>query len=636
MKNTTKAVLVAMVILCIFAIATATAIKPTYLVKYPAMATGHEFTGGVSGRVTTSNQTIGLADAFVAIVNASNLTEMYDHVQTDSQGNYQFTAVNNTFNATSGLYDLRYQIYVNHSLFGEGYSNSLLVQENATATNNVIINPLPAHIKIYVERNNVVADGSDTVKVWAYVTDALNNPVSNGYKINFSINSVAGYTGYETGLYNPLSANGSLGSAGQVQNVVVNTNGGYANTTFGWVPEGNAGNNSTIRAAFESDWNINDTAKVFFQPSVVSWFGSVMDSYGKPYGGVKVTLHVMSGNSEVYNMSVTALPDQPYPGSYVFDNIILWENVTHAYATAQATIQDGVIITGASQNYTLNKSRTSSGFIVLHVPLPDAIKVTANPDTILVGGDTSIITAQLYLNGAPYKRSGVTIEFYGSNDTIGYLPAVKTNLSDTNGQAQILLTSNMTKGVVRVTAFAQVTVVSNLTGYADVNVVGWGTISGMVTDKNKNGVPNANVTLWKTIANESGVFNTERYASPENPQLTVSRPEVAAIGTYTYYRIPSGIYNVTAEKADAAGNNHMWFAIVNLTVGTATNNVAIPDLVISAPPTATPVTSPTATATVTVTPVPPTPTPTPAPGFEMVFALAGLLGVAYLIARKDN
>jgi serine protease AprX len=74
-----------------------------------------------------------------------------------------------------------------------------------------------------------------------------------------------------------------------------------------------------------------------------------------------------------------------------------------------------------------------------------------------------------------------------------------------------------------------------------------------------------------------------------------------------------------------------------------------------------PVTSPTPTPKPTVTPAPtpkpgyptptptprpgyPTPTPTPipatptpsTPGFEMVFALAGLLGVAYLIARKEH
>jgi len=367
-----------------------------------------------------------------------------------------------------------------------------------------------------------------------------------------------------------------------------------------------------------------------------------VDTYGNAQGGIPVVLHVgyLAANKsfmEVYTLNQTTLPDKPYPGTYIFDNIIMWSNITTAWASAQWTIQDNVVITGKSDFYSLNKSRTSAGFIVLHVPLPDAIKVSANPDLILVGGDTSIITAQLYLNGNPYKRPNVPISFFGDNDTRAYLPTVKTNLSDANGAATIILTSNMTKGRVNVTAFSQVTVVNNLTDTCFVDVVGWGTISGMVTDKNKNGVPNATVKLWRTIANDSGVFSTTLYPSYENPQQTVSRPEIAAIGTYTYYRIPSGIYNVTAEKEDASGNNHIWFAIVNLTVGTATNNVAIPDLVISTPivPTATP------TATVTAAPSTPTPTPvpatpTPSPGFEMVFALAGLLGVAYLIARKEH
>jgi PGF-CTERM protein len=212
-------------------------------------------------------------------------------------------------------------------------------------------------------------------------------------------------------------------------------------------------------------------------------------------------------------------------------------------------------------------------------------------------------------------------------------------VTDELGQAKIKLISNQTKGDVEVWGWTQITIASNLSDYDIVHVVGWGTISGMVTDKNKNGVPNATVKLWTTDIFDNGtIANKKLYESPENPQQTVSRPEIAAIGTYTYYRIPSGIYNVTAEKADAAGNNHIWFAIVNLTVGTATNNVAIPDLVITVPPTPTtaPATATPVPATATPVPATPTPTPTPTPGFETVFALAGLLGVAYLIARKEN
>jgi PGF-CTERM protein len=296
---------------------------------------------------------------------------------------------------------------------------------------------------------------------------------------------------------------------------------------------------------------------------------------------------------------------------------------------------------------------TSAGFIVLHVPLPDEIRVTPNPDVILVGGDFSTITAKLYLNGKAYRVKNQQIGFMSDNDSRAFLPVVKDNVSDANGEATIILTSAMEKGPVTVTAFSQITVVNNLTASCVVNVVGWGTISGMVTDMNKNGVPNATVTLYYTTQNASGVFNDYTRGNngvgtapgnnglvrtPENPQKTVQRAEVAAIGTYTYFRIPSGIYNVTAEKADASGNNRMWFAIVNLTVGTATNNIAIPSLVINVPsPTAvvTPVITPAPTAV--ITPAPTTaPTSTPTPGFELVFALAGLLGVAYLIARKEH
>ena len=112
------------------------------------------------------------------------------------------------------------------------------------------------------------------------------------------------------------------------------------------------------------------------------------------------------------------------------------------------------------------------------------------------------------------------ITFFGDNDTRAYLPTVKTNLSDANGAATILLTSNMSKGVVNITAFSQVTVVNNLTATCQVTVVGWGTISGMVTDKNKNGVPNATVKLWRTTSNDSGVWSTTLYPSPRTP----SRP----------------------------------------------------------------------------------------------------------------
>ena len=649
MKNTTKAVLIALAVLAIIALTIdATAVKPVYnqsLWIAPAQSTeaNYDKAGSVAGRITTSNTSAGLPNAYVALVDAKNSARAYYETTTDNNGFYQFPNVNNTWGMTagaenftqtnSGAYGQAYKIYANHSLFGEGLSNSFPVESGSTAPANIVIIPQPAKIVVSAERNNIAADSADKTKVLAYATDALGDPVADGTQIRFTINT----TNWDAGANGSLSTTGNLPGA---QEVIGQTKGGWANVTFGWVDEIYAGNNSTIIASYASDALINGSTSIYFSPTLASWFGSVQDSFGKPYGGTVVTLHLMNNSGdEVYNMTTTAYVDLPYPGSYVFDNIELNASIDYGYATAQADIGDGVIYYGASNNYTLNKSRTSSGFIVLHVPMPDAIVLTPDPETILVGGDQSIITAQLYLNGKPYKRSGVTVTFFGSNDTIAYLPSVKTNVSNSAGQAAIILTSNATKGKVTVTGYTKIGISRNLTDDAEVEVVGWGTISGMVTDKNKNGIPNATVKLWTTKWANETYEAVKLVKSPENPQYTVSRPEIAAIGTYTYYRVPSGIYNLTAEKADSSGNVHMWFAIVNLTVGTATNNVALPDYVVpSEVVTATPSAgTPTPTATVIASPTatPPT-TPTPTPGFETVFALAGLLGVAYLIMRKEN
>jgi len=680
MKNTTKAVLVALVIVAIVAIAIpATAVKPVHGNNdtAPPMLSPYTSSGSLSGRITTSNGTVGLPFAYVAIVNAANHTQAFYEAKTDANGFYQFNHINNTMGwavtpvvgSTNGAKTITmqtgtpdtwtagaiYQVYANSSVFGEGTSVPVYVTPNDTQSANVVINPVPAKIVVTADRTGVIADGVDHVKISAYATDVLTNAVPDGTLIDFAVNNST-----IQGTWDP-NANGSLSNTGnymgswRIQNVP--TVGGWANVSFGWVNETYSGNNSTIIASYAGDYSVNASINIYFNPTLASWFGSVVDSYNKPYGGVVVTLHLMgyingmnstNGTYEVYNMTTTTNVDLPYPGSFVIDNIELNSSIAYGYASAQADVGDGITYYGYSDNYTMNKSRTSSGFIVLHVPQPDAIKLTPDPDTILVGGDTSIITAQLYLNGKPYKRSGVQISFFDDNDTIGFLPAVKTNISNADGKAAIILTSNQTKGDVNVTGFSQITRSHNLTDTCVVHVVGWGTISGMVTDKNKNGIPNATVKLWTVKWANDTYENQKLVKSPENPQQTVSRPEIAAIGTYTYYMIPSGIYNLTAEKADSTGTVHMWFAIVNLTVGTATNNVALPDFVVTTPvqPTATPTVTatpqtttatptPTATATAVATPTA-TPSPSTSPGFELAFALVGLLGVAYLIMRKEH
>jgi hypothetical protein len=106
------------------------AVKPTYTgVKYPVGAG----IGTVTGKVVTSvNGTIGLADAYIAIVNAMDVSQEYANTTSDSNGYYTFTGVN-----ASG--DNSYKIYANKSPYGEGYSASFGVNVNDTTVTAVVI-----------------------------------------------------------------------------------------------------------------------------------------------------------------------------------------------------------------------------------------------------------------------------------------------------------------------------------------------------------------------------------------------------------------------------------------------------------------------------------------------------------------
>ena len=669
MKNTVKAALAVLVIICLIGVVLpATASKPTWNGGiYPTAMDGK--TGAVTGRVTTSvNGTVGIGGAYIAIVNASNVSEEYYNTTSDAYGNYQITGVNATYSSVQGTGSpwfagsyqrgtTAYKIYASKDPYGEGWSAAWGIDENQTSatTTSVVIFTKPARIELKAERSHVVADSLDNIKITAYMYDALGNPVADGYNINFTVGNATNNTWISGYPFSWSTDNGSLNARGtqSVINVPTKDNTGSASVQFGWVDEEFGGNNSTIWAYYADDASVFANIKIYFEAPTASWTGYVVDSFGTGYGGITVTLHVMGvyGNGtpyEIYNMTRTTSSSQPFVGLFAFDYIVL-QGAAYGYVDAQAQLTDNLTIYGASNNYSMNRSRTSIGSIVLKIPPPDAIKLTAEKDTILVGGETDWITAQLYLNGLPYKRANIAVTFSSDNDTVATLPTVKTNITDLNGQAMILLTSNNTVGKVNITGTASIMYNHNLTDTTMVRVVGWGTVSGIVTDRNKVGIPNANVTLWNVMWNNTTARweNTKQVNIPENPQLS-NDGRTAAIGMYTYYRVPWDVYNVTGEK-----EGHIWYAIFVLgprptdvdayagatnwpgeEYGTATHNIAIPDYSFIPPPSPTPsvpVTSPTPT------PVPsPTATPTPTPGFEALFALAGLLGVAYLIARKEN
>ncbi|OPY28431.1 MAG: hypothetical protein A4E28_01555 [Methanocella sp. PtaU1.Bin125] len=282
-------------------------------------------------------------------------------------------------------------------------------------------------------------------------------------------------------------------------------------------------------------------------------------------------------------------------------------------------------LTASSQEYTPNVTLLGSGGM-LSIEDANRSEINYSAYDYLYGTSVhvSVITAQLFLNGAPYNVSGIPITFSSDNDAVAVLePLNRTRPSDARGQAKILLISNNTVGIVNITARANPQFFE-ISDTCTVRVVGWGTVSGFVTDKNKFGVPYAKMTLWHW--NGEGRPNEVMLRAPDNPQLT-NDGSTAAIGTYTFTYVPAGLYNLTAEK-----EGNVYFALVNVTAGTYTANVAFPDYVFTVPVTPTPSPGPAGTPS----PGPSaSPTPTPAPGFGPAIAIAAI-GLGLLAANKHK
>lgn len=268
------------------------------------------------------------------------------------------------------------------------------------------------------------------------------------------------------------------------------------------------------------------------------------------------------------------------------------------------------------------------------ISIADATDVnySAYTDIYDLSPHVSVITAQLYLNGKPYNRSNIPITFTSDNDSVAVLePMDRTRPSDEHGQAKILLISNNTVGLVNITASSKISYSHEIKDTCTVWVVGWGTVSGVVTDKNKNGVPYAKVTLWVW----NGTENVGIIRLPDNPQLT-NDGSTAAIGTYTFSRVPKGTYNLTAEK-----DGHVYFAMVYMNVGTYTANVAFPDYVfpalITPTPTPEPVITPVPSETPAASPSATSSSGLPVPGMGAMVTLVALiasLGIAVFAQKK--
>lgn len=113
-------------VLLVAVIVPVSADMPAYRgVSYPDTVWARlRYTDTVTGKViASSNASIGIPGAYVAIVNASNESVEYSNTTSDASGNFTFTDVNATFYQTYDPYnDPEYRIYAFKEGYGESYS----------------------------------------------------------------------------------------------------------------------------------------------------------------------------------------------------------------------------------------------------------------------------------------------------------------------------------------------------------------------------------------------------------------------------------------------------------------------------------------------------------------------------------
>jgi hypothetical protein len=127
--------------------------EPTVNQPYPPMPPG-ESAGGVTCQVVIGNPSQGAADAFVAIVNASNVSIVYATGQTDSAGNHTFTGVS----STDGISAYRVVAMVSGGYY-EAYTSPFAMESSGTAYAILAPDPVgtapPENVSIYTGRGNV-------------------------------------------------------------------------------------------------------------------------------------------------------------------------------------------------------------------------------------------------------------------------------------------------------------------------------------------------------------------------------------------------------------------------------------------------------------------------------------------------
>ncbi|HUL62369.1 MAG TPA: carboxypeptidase-like regulatory domain-containing protein [Methanocella sp.] len=229
--------------------------------------------------------------------------------------------------------------------------------------------------------------------------------------------------------------------------------------------------------------------------------------------------------------------------------------------------------------------------------MPDGIAFVGGPPVLQAGGATYRIDVQLTIRGANYSGNNFGVYFLSDDQGLVSIPWGTAAVSDDDGRASLNVTTGPGAGNVTLTA-ALLRPDGTVRASKVYRVVGFGNVTGIVTDAAGKGIPGATVTLYAINDSARG----EKVPTAGNPATTAGR-DAAVPGLYSFGNVPFGTYLIEAAVDGHAAN-------VTCTVShpAESADINIPGYVATTPtpsPSATPTPSPTATN------VPASPTPSP-------------------------
>ena len=306
--------------------------------------------------------------------------------------------------------------------------------DSATDSITVYFDPgEPYNINLIVEPSTIIANGRDTSRIDAVVTDEFGNRVGRNIPIDFTT---------DLGTISPATAMTNSNGVARAR-LRSGTTSGYASVTASWQTTVIANTNVFFASTVADDITLRISPQSIRADglSQATVKAQVLDENSYPVSdGVPVVISTEQG--------ILSLPDRSrHKVSELFSQITAftdsgWVEVVLTSSTEAGTTN--VIARADTSGVTVAADTSWAAF----VPGP-VISIEVEPDTSAIfanGADTTWITATLYDEFGNHLLAGTSVEFSTSDGTIN--PAVLT--TNSSGQVRTILTSSrdVTRAVI--------------------------------------------------------------------------------------------------------------------------------------------------------------------------------------------